>query len=71
MIFCGSLDQSDLPRRYQGLAQFVDSLRDNEAVGIVEFDPTQIIRNPRLASVLAALKKGKEKWVEEKSRKAA
>lgn len=71
MIFCGSLDQSDLPRRFQALAPFVDSLRENDAVGVVEFDPSQIIRNPRLASVLADLKKGREKWTEQKNSKAA
>lgn len=71
MIFCGSLDQSDLPRRFQGLAPFVDSLREVSSVGIVEFDPSQIVRNPRLAEALAAIKKGKAKWIEEKYGKAA
>lgn len=70
MIFCGSLDQSDLPRRYQGLGPFVDSLREVSSCGVVEFDPKQILRNPRMAEALAAIKKGKEKWIEEKSRKA-
>jgi len=69
MIFCGSLEQSDLPRRYQGLGPFVDSLRGVSSCGVVEFDPNQILRNPRMAEALAALRKGKEKWIEEKSRK--
>jgi phosphate starvation-inducible PhoH-like protein len=69
MIFCGSVDQSDLPRRYQALGPFVDSVREVSSCGVIEFDPTQILRNPRMAEALAAIKNGKEKWILEKNAK--
>lgn len=69
MIFCGSYAQSDLPKDQRDLEYFVDALHGVPGVGVVYFDETMILRNPRMAAGLKALAGGRARM--EEARKTA
>lgn len=59
MIFCGSYTQSDLPQDQRDLEYFVDAVHGAPGAGVVYFDETMILRNPRMAGGLKALAAGR------------
>jgi phosphate starvation-inducible PhoH-like protein len=60
MVFCGDPDQSDIkPTQKTHVTDLdfaVDRLIDEPGVSVVEFDPSEIVRNPRIARWLTALR---------------
>lgn len=71
MIFCGSATQSDLPADQRDLEYFVDSLHGSPGVGVVYFDETMIMRNPRIAAGLKALAAGRSRMEADRAKTTA
>jgi phosphate starvation-inducible PhoH-like protein len=56
MIMNGDMDQSDLPTWKQGgLQVFIDKLAAIDKIGIVTMTNSDIVRNPLITEILAAL----------------
>jgi phosphate starvation-inducible PhoH-like protein len=54
MIINGDPDQSDIPGPV-ALSNIIDRLEDDPGIGIVEFDNSEIVRNPIIARILEKL----------------
>lgn len=57
VIVTGDADQSDLPRSERRLVDVMNRLSNLEGVGVVEFKPADIVRNPIIGGILQELER--------------
>ena len=55
VIITGDPNQSDIPRREQGLMSVVEKLNGLNGIGIIHFKPSSIVRHPLISSILERL----------------